>query len=271
MRFTSLVEDMKTIRDFKKVVVDKSLIEEVMGTDNDIRGIIEDSNDSVVFIENGKMFYQTLVGGAGYYGKIIEAPHYLAIVSDVYPHHKENSGYIMEWLRVKAWRLGLGTCWLSIEDEKELKNYLRIKEEQEVVALIAIGHPYKGIFKTDVSPKSSRMGIEDLVYLKGWKNPCKIEYLDSRGLTNIFYYAKFAPSWGNNQPWRFIIDGEKVFLVIDREEKSSGIDRGIIMLYFEKAAHEEGFTGKWNLDIEENLEDKYNIPQNHKIIACYNL
>lgn len=272
MKFISLVEEMKTVRDYKKEPVDSSLIQKVIEAGNETRGIVKSQGASIVFIKNGKEVYSELSGKAGYYGKMIEAPHYLAIVSKPYPNFQENSGYIMEWIRLKAWEFGLGTCWLSMEDDVELKKILDMEEDKVVTALIAIGHPYSGIFKTDISPKSGRMGIEDIVYLQNWENSCSIEYLDSRGLTNIFYYTKFAPSWGNKQPWRFIIDQEKVFLVVNKEQqKSMKIDAGIVMLYFEKASYEEGIIGRWRLDVEEVMGKRYHIPEDYELIGYYSI
>lgn len=272
MKFVNIVEEMKTVRDYKKELVDDSLIQKLIEAGNQAKGITKNQETSILFIRNGKEIYNTLVGKAGYYGKMIEAPHYLAIVSKPYPYFLENSGYIMEWIRLKAWELGLGTCWLSIEEEVELKKSLGLQESQEVTAFVAIGHPYSGIFKTDVSPKSGRMGIEDIVYRQDWGNPCSIEYLDSLGMTNIFYYTKFAPSWGNRQPWRFIVDEEKIFLVVNKEqEKSMKIDAGIVMLYFETVAREEGIAGSWRLDVYEVMGKRYHIPENYELIGYYNI
>lgn len=272
MKFINLVEEIKTVRDFKKEPVKQDLVQKMIEAGNEIRGMIQNESVSIVFIENGKEIYNAISGKAGYYGKMIEAPHYLALVSKAYPHYVENSGYIMELVRFKAWELGLGTCWLSIEDPMELKKYLKLKEDEEVTAFIAMGKAYGGIFKSDTSPKSSRKGIEDIVYLENWGKPCSIQHLDILGMTNIFYYTKFAPSWGNKQPWRFIIDGEKVFLAMGKEqEKSMKIDAGIVMLYFQKIAHEEGIVGSWELEIGDTLERKYNIPEDYQLMGYYSI
>ena len=106
------MEEMRTIRDYKKAPVEKALIQEVLDVGRTARGIAE--NASVLFIENGKELFDKLSGKAGYFGKMMEAPHYLAVVTKEGPGYLENSGYIMELMRMKAWELGLGTCWLSI-------------------------------------------------------------------------------------------------------------------------------------------------------------
>lgn len=270
MRFIKLVEDMRTVRDFKKDKIDNTKLQEVLEFGNNTKGIIADADISIKFIENGKEIYKQLSGKAGYHGKMIEAPHYIAVLSKLYPYYLENSGYIMEAMRLKAWELGLGSCWLNVEEEEGLKESLNIEKDQVITAFIAIGHPYTGIFKKDTSPKSSRMGIAEMVYIERWGQECTIEYLDERGISNLFYYAKLAPSWGNVQPWRFIIDGEKIYLAIEKEE-SKKLDAGIMMLYLEKASHGEGIAGNWTLEKLEELEKTYNIPKEYELIGYYSI
>ncbi|ABR49854.1 nitroreductase [Alkaliphilus metalliredigens QYMF] len=272
MKFKNLIEEMKTVRDFKEESVDNVLIQSIIKAGEETQGIVDDANVSILFIENGEKLHSELNGMAGYHGYLIPAPHYIAILSKKSSSYMENSGYLMESMRLKAWTLGLGTCWLSIEDPEELKNILKTDQDKVITSLIAIGYSYSGIFKTDLSPKTDRKNITDLVYVDSWGTPCNMEYLNARGMTNIFYYAKLAPSWGNKQPWRFIIDNEKVLLLLNEPQiENIYLDAGIMMLYFEKVAQEEGIPGKWNLQIEEGLELKYNIPKEYKAIAYFSL
>ncbi|WZL73496.1 nitroreductase family protein [Clostridiaceae bacterium 35-E11] len=266
MKFSKLVEDMRTIRDYKKEPVNPQIIQEIIDIGKNSQGFVQGRNLSIVFIDNGKEIFEQLSGKAGYFGKMIEAPHYLAITSKVFPGYIENSGYIMESMRLKAWELGLGTCWLNIQDEEALKELLKIESDDKLTAFVAIGHQYKGIFKKDISPKSDRIGIDKLIYLNRWESPCPIEELENRGFANVFYYAKFAPSWGNRQPWRFMIDKDKVLLIVpDQEEASMKLDAGIMMLYFEKAAHEEGIQGNWKMTMGDVEKSTYGIPSGYQL------
>jgi nitroreductase len=79
-----------------------------------------------------------------------------------------------------------------------------------------------------------------------------------------------APSWGNRQPWQFIIDKDRILLTILREEAME-LDAGIVMLYFEKSAHEEGIPGSWELDIPENMKEVYGIPKDRTLIGYYSI
>ncbi|SCG82969.1 nitroreductase-family protein [Proteiniborus sp. DW1] len=268
MKYTKIIEGIRTIRDYKKEEVPNNLIEEIIDIKEDI---LTGRRDDllITFIKDGQNIYSNLIGKAGYFGKMIEAPHYILISSRQFEGYVENSAYVMENIRLRAWDKGLGTCWLSIEDEKELCRILNINEEFIPISLIAIGYQYKGIFKTDTSSKSSRIGVEELIYYNQWDKPCTTDILETRGIMNILYYTRLAPSWGNLQPWRFILDNDKIILVIMDKDFQQKLDAGIIMLYFEKVAQEEGLLGKWKFDIIHT--GKYNIPEGYKAIAYFEI
>ncbi|AOT70223.1 nitroreductase family protein [Geosporobacter ferrireducens] len=272
MKFSKLIEDFRTVRDYKKQSVEHEKIEELIHVGKEIKGIAKGRNISVLFLDRGQEIYKQLSGNAGYYGKMIEAPHYLVITSKQFQSYLENSGYVMELLRLKAWELGLGTCWLSVENQEIIKEVLGIESEDVVTAFAAVGYQYKGIFKKDTSPKSSRLGVEELIYSRHWGKPCTIEELENRALVNVFYYARYAPSWGNQQPWRFVLDKDQVTLtVLQEDEESMGLDAGIVMLYFEKAAHEEGINGTWDIEADESLKAVYGIPKEYKVVGTFKL
>ncbi|KXG76121.1 nitroreductase family protein [Thermotalea metallivorans] len=272
MKFSKLAEEMRTVRDYKKEPVEHRVIEEVLEAGKTAIGVAGGRNVSILWIDNGQEVFHQLSGKAGYYGKMIEAPHYLVIASKEFPAFMENSGYIMELMRLKARELGLGTCWLSIENEEALREVLGVEGEEKITAFVAIGHEYKGIFKKDISKQSSRLGIEEIVYLGRWGQPCTLEALEERGLARVLYHVRLAPSWGNKQPWRFIMDRDKILLTVQREERDAmRLDAGIVMLYFEKSAWEEGIPGRWQLDVGEGIEGKYGIPGEQKLVGYYSL
>ncbi|MFA5523974.1 MAG: nitroreductase family protein [Tissierellales bacterium] len=269
MKYTKIIEDISTVRDFKKEEVLSSTVEEIIIDSKE--DLLAGKRDDVIitFIKDGQSMYDSLSGKAGYFGKMIEAPHYVLISSKPFNGYVENSAYVMENIRLKAWNKGLGTCWLTIEDEKELSETQNIDIGFAPVALIAIGFRYKGLFKTDTSTKSGRLGVEEVIFDGQWGKPCTANSLEARGVANILYYSKLAPSWGNLQPWRFILDDDRIVLVILDKDVYHHLDAGIVMLYLEKAAQEEGIYGKWKLDVLDI--DKYNIPNGYKAIGYFEI
>jgi len=51
----------------------------------------------------------------------------------------------MEHIVLEATELGLGTCWIGSFDEKLVKELLDIPGKYEVVALLSVGYPSKGV------------------------------------------------------------------------------------------------------------------------------
>lgn len=269
MRYTKIIEEIRTIRDYKREEVPNNLIDEIIIDAQESLLVGRRDDIIITFIKDGQGFYNALSGKAGYFGKMIMAPHYILLSSKQFEGYIENSSYTMENIRLRAWNRGLGTCWLSIEDESEIIKTLSINEEFIPMSLIAIGYQYKGFFKTDTSPGSSRIGVEEVIFDGQWGKPCTAEMLQTRGIANILYYARLAPSWGNLQPWRFILHDNKVVLAIVDKDFSHSLDAGVVMLYFEKAAHEEGISSKWRLNISNS--DKYNIPKEYKTIGYFEI
>ncbi len=269
MRYIKAIEEIRTIRDYKKEEVPDHIIDEIIIDAKEDILIGRRDDIMITFIKDGQKFYSDLSGKTGYFGKMIEAPHYILISSKQFSGYIENSSYTMENIRLRAWDKGLGTCWLSIEDEAELSRNLNISEEFIPLSLIAIGYQYKGFFKTDTSPKSSRLGVEELIFDGQWEKLCTTNILETRGIINILYYTRLAPSWGNLQPWRFILDDNKIVLTIADKDFLQHLDAGIVMLYFQKSAQEEGIFGKWRFDISHT--DKYNIPEGYKAVAYFEI
>lgn len=268
--FSKIVQEIRTVRDYKKDPVDHKLLNEIIMSGMDGKGIVPRKNISILIVDNDDDMANKLSGKAGYFGKIIEAPHYLVLTSPEFPSYIEHSGYIMELMRFKAWELGLGTCWLNVENEERIKELFKIENNDRITALVAIGHQYRGIFKTDMSEKSSRLGIEEIVYENHWGKTCSLEDLENRGLANIFYYTRYAPSWGNKQLWRFIFTEDKIILSVPKEGKNNTeLDAGIVMYYLEMAAHEEGINGSWVIKTDEDIKSIYDIPTDYEVVGYY--
>jgi nitroreductase len=78
----------------------------------------------------------------------------------------------MEHLVLAATAEGLGTCWIGVFDEKELRELLKIPRRLRVVALLALGYPGR---KLDLSAKLAhlirpRKQLEKIAYLEEYGN-----------------------------------------------------------------------------------------------------
>ena len=210
--------------------------------------------------------YEKLKNIAGYNGHMIEAPHYLILLSDKEQGYIENSGYIGERIILKARDLDIDSCWVTFTDSNLIKEKLGILSDKEVTAIIALGY---GENKNAKSKRAlDRLGIEEIVYMNEWGKNANIDELDERGLLDAFSYARMAPSVLNRQPWRFIVDGGKVILVVKKDDFTSeyekGIDAGIAMLYFGLIIDTTMFDLKWSIG---NTDKDYKVPSDYEVIG----
>lgn len=269
MKYSNIMREIKTVRDYKKDAIGEDKLGEILNFGKSIEGLQGAGKLDFLLVTDGKKMFENLSGKAGYHGKLIEAPHYLILTGSSAQLDKRNAGYTMELVRFKAWEMGIGTCWLSIEKEAELKEALKIEGESTPLAMISIGYQYKGIFKQDIQQKSFRQAAAEIVYMGTWGTTPEFEELEARGVGNIFYNTRLAPSWGNIQPWKFLINKDEAILTMKKEsDKDYLIDSGIVMMYFEKACVSDGIDTKWETNIDvDAIRAERNIPNDYEIVG----
>lgn len=278
MDFRNIIKNKNSIREFKEKGLDRKTIDKLLKYVNDIEPLQREIYTDFHFIEEGHRVHDFLLGNAGYHGMAIDAPHYLLLLSEKKPHYLKNAGYIMEQILIKAYALGLGSCWIDvIVGIDKLKKELGIAQKGEIAAMAALGYSKTNIFGIETSV-ANRESMEELVYKEEWGQSMDLEEFRQWGLEDVFYYARHAPSWGNIQPWKFILDEDKLILTIlqkdpyileDSKDKNHELDCGIIMLYVEKMMHQQGIKGKWKLDMDKVNEEKYNIPDEYRIAGYF--
>ncbi len=283
MNYKKLVEERKSVRDYKKTTVPESVIEEILQFSEEADKLIP-GIDTELLAKDKSHVYLQLQETAGYQGIMIEAPHYLIMLSQNREHYIENAGYLGEKIALKALDLGVNTCWITFSDSDKIKKRLFLNTDKEIVAIIALGYDAnktrvvntdsvgdnysKSQLKIVKNNVSTRQKIEDLVYIKEWGHNATYEELENRGLLEALNYARLAPSTMNRQPWRFILDNEKVVLTIRDDENireyDEKIDTGISMLYFESLAGQTLTKVKWVLD---SPEKDYKIPDYYRVVG----
>lgn len=261
----NFLKNRKSIRDYKNRKVDKGSMEDVLALFRKIEVEADNKYFDFVLFEDGEKIYNSFKGIGGYVGVMVESPHYIGIrLKEVNEEAIINASYYSEKLMGRLSTLNLGSCWLGIKDvDKELKANVLGDENKNIGYLIAFGYPKaKNPFVNEVS--SSRYGVEDIVFKEKLGESIDIDELESRGLDDLFYYVRFAPSSYNSQPWRFVLEKDKVVLLLEysKENKINLMDAGIIMYYFEELAKVIGINNKWELVqdedvVHENTKYKY--------------
>ena len=261
MNMTSFLKSRKSTREFKKKNLtekDLSNVRELIGKINEE---IKESNMEVKLYEFGKRIYDSLKGVGGYAGVMIESPHYIALDLKAHgPKEKLSSGYHMEKMVTRLNDMGLGTCWVTINNlDMERMKAIFGEDTGENDYLLAIGYPKpKNPFIHEQF--SERLGVEEIAFHETLTKPASMNFLEERGLGDIMFYVRFAPSSKNLQPWRFIVHDNHIELAIEEQNgEFYYTDAGIAMYYFEELARTQGIKRGWTVDMKpmEVMGKKY--------------
>jgi nitroreductase len=185
-------------------------------------------------------------GVIGKYGKIKEAPFYIAFIGDMNSTIvQEAIGYTGEGIILEATFLGLATCWVGgFFNPENVEKHIQLRENEKVLAVTPVGLAekkyafFEKIFKGFVR-SHRRKPLEKLVD----RTPV------SPWMKKALEAARLAPSAVNRQPWRFKIEEKAITVTIDSMKNISNIskrlDCGIAMLHLELGARAAGVEGRW--------------------------
>ncbi|MGY5875488.1 MAG: nitroreductase family protein [Candidatus Thorarchaeota archaeon] len=200
-----------------------------------------------VFVENPpEEVFRGLVGS---YGKIRNAPHYIAFIGRPEQSSFEMAtGYIGEAIILEATSMNRGTCWIAGMFQRDIvEKQLDLQESEQVLAITPVGHV--------ASEKSRGEKIISGLARSHRRKPLLnlIEGDDSLSkdwMKIALEAARVAPSAANRQPWRFTIK-ENAITVHETQKRamysriSKRLDCGISMMRLELGARFAGASGTW--------------------------
>lgn len=205
----------------------------------------------------------------GTYGMISGAQDFIVGASLKSEHYKENFGYLMEVIILKATDLGLGTCWLGGTFNRSIfSQKIQCQEDEIVPAISPIGYPAKRrtrekIVRRALSAKN-RKPWEKLFFLVNFQNPLPNEDLGNYSL--LLEMVRLGPSATNGQPWRILKqENENTyhFYVKYPERKLYRffvmMDIGIAVCHFDLTAKELLVSGDWFFEEPSNLPSKTDL------------
>lgn len=283
MDYKEIIENKRSVRDYKDKPVDAKIMKELQTFANSCPHLVDGIGLDIRIMDN-KEVYRQLDGFAGYNGILINAPHYVIILSEKKEYYVENAGYVGESISMKAFELGVDSCWITFKESKTVIEKLNLVTDKEVAAILTLGYGKKktgsflGKLKTGDNYTQANMRkkedhgtilpLEQMVYISKWGEGADVSTLLDRALYDPMDCARKAPSTLNRQPWRFIIDGGTIVLAVRDDVQSNeyeeSIDAGISMLYFAAVIEQTLCKITWKLGPVEN---KYGIPEEYKIVA----
>lgn len=159
------------------------------------------------------------------------------------------AGFRFEQVVLKAWQLGLGTCWIagtfkgSQFDERE-----KWPEGESLKVICPVGKPDKQRFMERVMRftvgSNNRKPFSSLFFDVDFNTPLNPESKFGDSLQML----RLAPSSTNSQPWRVLVDGNKVMFYYKPKGPVSVLDLGIGICHFYEAEKFYGFDGKFEKD-----------------------
>jgi nitroreductase len=105
---------------------------------------------------------------------------------------------------------------------------------------------------------STRKPLEEIFFWQHHGASLPASIVDDERLARILEASRWAPSWMNKQPWRFILTGREILVYKMKHQQREGkdyhlLDCGIAMSHLHLAARAAGMEGRWELG-------KFNIP-----------
>ncbi len=194
-------------------------------------------------------------GILGDYGKTIHAPHYMVLAAKECEGYLTDAGYRFEQMVLEATRQGLGTCWVGLLfKEATLRATLGLDASWRIMVLSPIGIPITNSMVNRVMRSlvgsTGRKPIAELFFWQRHGTALPGTVLSDAGLVQIMDATRWAPSWKNAQPWRFVLTCKEIlcykFKQQDREGKDyHRLDCGIAMCHLHFMAKEVGIQGRW--------------------------
>lgn len=294
MSFREFTANMVSTRDYKMSPLDEKIIIDIIAYLREINaGIGSDKGFFFVMLQKGDEVFRDLEGTGGYSGKMIKSPHYIALsVLKNEPESEFYAAYYMQSIVKKLYEMRLGSCWINVRDVSlETKSKLVKNHAGSVNYLLSFGpedekaikqkspkltvtneassykqNPYGTKISEAASSDKARYSLGEIVFLHEWGKPATYEELESRGMTELFYYVRNAPSYKNLQPCRLILkDGETELAIMQPEEIGSYTDAGIMMFTLEGLAKDLGIPGVWKFRKDEPSNNEYRIIANMKL------
>ena len=283
MNYAALIQNRKSVREFRDKVVSFPLLEQVKQYyRNSVRRLIPGIPTELCFF--GTDARESLEGAAGYHQFLVGAPQYLVLLSERHPQAGMNAGYIMEDLILKLTDLGLDSCWVTFTDSRQVKEALGIESHLEVAAIAAFGYGVRttrrlrlnirSMSDIDISAKrhyfEPKRSVSDLVHRGSWGDrdglDSAIGFYDDM-LWEALYAASLAPSYLNRQAYGFLLESGRITLVSTPDDYNVPIDRdlslGIVLLHFTAVAEDWAGKLRWSFE-PEGLA----LPEGHRAVAA---
>lgn len=239
MDIVQAMKERRSVRSFNG----KPLTQEVLA---DLRQAIEDSYTLFGGKITIRLKYFDLKGEfrPSTYGVIKGASDYflMAIADD--EDSALSAGFQFEQIVLKAWEIGLGTCWIAgTYKGSQFDQGEKWPEGESLKIICPVGIPEEQRFMEKVMRftvgSDKRKPFSLLFFDNDFNNPLPRDDKFGESLEML----RIAPSSTNSQPWRVLVKGDKVMFYYKPKGPVSVLDMGIGICHFYETEKFNGFTG----------------------------
>lgn len=178
------------------------------------------------------------------YGMIKGASSFFLIGYGNDPDSALSAGFKFEQVVLKAWQMGLGTCWIAATFKGSDFDRDEVWPAGSDLKIVSpVGVPDRITFKEKIIRFSvgsqKRKPFDDLFFANGFSNPVPAENPFREPLEML----RLAPSSTNSQPWRATVGDSVVHFFYKPKSKLSLVDCGIGLCHFIEAEKFRGHDG----------------------------
>lgn len=251
MNLYEAISVRKSIREFDKREVEEKLIEKLKRFSKELQPVFLEVPHRIVF-HNAKE--ETPVKKGKF---CVEAPFYISVLSEDSKEGQINAGYLMEQMVLFLTCRGVATCY-----QGNLRFFKECAEEEPLkeLAVVAVGYPVHYLYREENLAKRVPLAKQ-----------CHFKEEVEAPMMAILKAANLAPSALNQQPWRFVVYGNRIHVMTRKETVLSKrfriryfIDTGIALAHMEIAADELWLDMEWK--VLENIQNQ-NLKRNHYTIT----
>lgn len=175
------------------------------------------------------------------------------------------AGFQFEQVVLKAWQLGLGTCWIAGTFKGSQFDKGEEWPKGEALKVICpVGVPEKPRamekFMRLTIGSNKRKPFSELFYEDDFKRSLNPDSKFAEPLEML----RLAPSSTNSQPWRVLVKGDNVLFYYKPKYPISVIDCGIGICHFYETEKFNGFDGTFKKDTEYPVP-----PENWRYLITY--
>jgi nitroreductase len=233
--------------------------------------LLETEQKKAPFGNHAKFFYYSTnksfddeAKRIGTYGFVKNAPSFFGGVIKNTFEAIIDYGYLFEHIILELTKKEYGTVWLGGTFSRSAFQS-QVGDNEVIPAISPVGYPEEKLSLMEKAIRLSikadrRKPIEELFFIKDFQNPIQ----ENHHYMKYLELVRLAPSASNKQPWRVIVQENKIHFYLERTQNYAqtipfvmqALDMGIAIYHFEAGLIEDKKNYMITNLFMSNIEDK---------------